>query len=239
MSGPLDYLNWLVIPILQMGTVLCSLRARSFLRYFPLNFYMLSATVVTAGRYIFYSRYGGGSTPYFYFYWFSDVLLTICLFFALMALFSHVFKEMGAKLYIRIGAIVVLALISLISYGMVRPALDHLKVDSSIRVATRFVAELSQNLYFVGAVLTYVLWAAVRKMRETRTELIQLILSLGVYFSAFAANWALALIFPNSPIWRFSPTAMELWLPLAWGYTFLKIPEGARLATARVTAVAR
>jgi len=234
MSGPLDYIVWLIIPVLQIGVVLCSLRAHSFLRYFPLNFYMLTATVLTVGRFLFFSHYGVASAPYFYFYYFSDVLMTICLFFALMALFSHVFREMGAKLYIRIGAIVVLGLISAISYGMVRPALDQMRSDDSIRVATRFVAELSQNLYFVGAVLTYVLWAAVRKMRETRTDLIQLVLSLGVYFSAFAANWALAVIFPNSPIWRFGPIAMALWLPVAWGYTFLKIPEGARLSTARV-----
>jgi len=51
--------------------------------------------------------------------------------------------------------------------------------------------ELSQNLYFVGLVLTYILWAAVLKMRETRTRLIQSVLSMGVYFSLFAANFAL------------------------------------------------
>jgi len=231
MSGPLYYLTWFVIPILQMGAVVCSLKARSFLRYFPLNFYMLAATFLTVGRFLFFSHYGLGSAEYFYYYYYSDAFLTICLFAVLMALFSHVFQEMGAKLYIRVGAIVVLCLISAVSYGMVRPALAQMM--------THFVATLSQNLYFVGAVITYVLWGAIRKIRETRTELIQLVLSLGVYFSAFAANWALAVIFPNSPIWRFGPIAMAMWLPAAWGYTFLKIPEGARLATARVTAAAR
>ncbi len=226
MFGPLDYIVWVIIPILQMGVVLCSLRAHSFLRYFPLNFYMLAASIFTAGRYLVLSRYGLHSSEYFYFYYYSDALLTICLFFALMGLFAHVFQEMGAKLYIRIGAIIVLGLISAVSYGMVRQAQDQM--------VTHFVATLSQNLYFVGTVITYVLWAAVRKLRETRTELIQLVLSLGIYFSAFAATWALAVIYPNSSVWKIGQYAMSMWLPLAWGYTFLRIPEGARLSIARV-----
>ena len=36
-----------------------------------------------------------------YFYYYSDALLTICLFFALMGLYSQVFKEMGAAIYVR------------------------------------------------------------------------------------------------------------------------------------------
>jgi hypothetical protein len=176
-------------------------------------------------------RYGLSSRNYLYFYYYSDVLLTICLFFALTAIFSHVFKEMGATTYVRIGAVIVLVLTSVVCFAMVRHAQN--------RLATRFAAELSQNLNFVGAVLTYVLWAAVKKMRETRTRLIQFTLALGVYFSAFAAGFALSVLYPNSPYEWLTNSAMGLWLPLAWGYTFLRVPENARLATARVTAAAR
>jgi len=48
------------------------------------------------------------------------------------------------------------------------------------------VVELSQNLYFIGVLLTYLLWGAMMKMRENRTRLMQLVLTMGVYFSAFA-----------------------------------------------------
>lgn len=226
MSRTLEVGIWLLTALLQLGVVVCAVRAKSFLRFFPLNFYMLIASLFTVARFLIFLKFGLASSQYFYFYYYSDALLTICLFFALMGLFSHVFHEMGAETYIRIAAILVLGLISLISYFIVRQAQDQM--------LTHFVARLSQNLYFVGAAITYLLWAAVRKMRETRTQLIQFVLALGVYFSAFAANWALAVIYPDSSIWRFGPVAMGLWLPLAWGYTFLKIPEGARLSTARV-----
>ncbi|HLW99790.1 MAG TPA: hypothetical protein VKR82_14165 [Candidatus Acidoferrales bacterium] len=231
MSRTLEFAIWFLTALLQVGVVVCAIRAKSFLQFFPLNFYMLVASLFTVVRFMVLVKFGLTSSQYFYFYYYSDALLTICLFFALMALFAHVFHEMGAETYIRVGAILVLGLISAVSYFVVRQAQDQMM--------THFVAKLSQNLYFIGAVITYVLWAAVRKMHETRTQLIQLVLSLGVYFSAYAASWALAVIYPESSLWKFGPYIMSLWLPLAWGYTFLKIPEGARLATARVTAAAR
>jgi len=53
--------------------------------------------------------------------------------------------------------------------------------QSSARMLTHFVYELSQNLYFIGLVLTYALWGVILKLRETRALLVQLVLSLGVY----------------------------------------------------------
>ncbi len=235
MLGPLDYSFWIVTALLQAAVVVCAIRAKSFFKFFPLNFYMLAASSFTAARYLILREYGFRSSQYFYFYFYSDALLTICLFFALMGLFAHVFSEMGAKTYIRLGSLAVLGLTCAVSFAMVRQSQD--------RMVSRFVAELSQNLYFVGAVLTYLLWAALKKLHETRTRLIQLALALGVYFSALAANYALAVLYaamyPNSSAWRIVPAVMGLWLPLAWGYTFLMIPESARLSPARVVAGSR
>ena len=35
-------------------------------------------------------------------------------------------------------------------------------------------------------------------------------------------------------MWRYVFHLMALWLPLSWAYTFMKVPEDARMATARV-----
>jgi len=64
-------------------------------------------------------------------------------------------------------------------------------------------------------------------------------LSMGVYFSAFAASYALASAYPESPIWRLIVIFTDLWLPISWAYTFSKVPEDARLTTARVLATSR
>ena len=231
MLSPLDYAIWILTSVLELGVLYCALRTKSFLRFLPLNFYMLAAVVSDVARFAILHHYGFGSLKYMYFYYYSDALLTIFLFFALTSLYSQVFKEMAAAVYVRVGAVLVLILTSVICFAMVR--------HSQHRLVTNFASELSQNLHFVGAVLTYLLWSAVKKLRETRTRLIQFTLALGVYFSAFAASFALAVLYPTSPYSGLATYAMGLWLPLAWCYTFLKIPENARLQTARVSSGAR
>jgi hypothetical protein len=231
MTSPLDYAIWILGSVLELGVIYSALRSRSFIRFLPLNFYMVIAIVSDITRFAILKHYGYSSPNYFYFYYYSDALLTIFLFFALMGLYSQVFKEMGAELYVRLGAIIVLVLTSAVCFAMVR--------NSRHLLLTKFAIQLSQNLYFVGAVLTYVLWLAIKKLHETRTRLIQFTLALGVYFSAFAAGYAMSVLYPHSMSSSFATYAMGLWLPLAWGYTFLRVPESARLLTARVSAGAR
>ena len=96
---------------------------------------------------------------------------------------------MKVERYLRMGAIVLSAGTGWFSYAVVS--------QSSHRIMTYFAFELSQNLYFVGLVLTYVLWAAVLKMRQTQALLVQLVLSLGIYFSACAASYSLSNLHPH------------------------------------------
>ena len=208
--------------------VVCALYTRSFRKYLPLNAYMVGALLFTVSRYIVFTNYGYTSPQYFYFYYYSDALLIILLYFAVMGLYSHVFQELGAHRYVRTAAIALLGLTALFSYLVVAGAKD--------RLVTHFVVEIGQNMNFVGVVLTYLLWVSMLKLRETRTHLIQLVLALGVYFSAFAASYALRNLYPELQVWRFVSHFMALGLPVAWAYTFLKIPEEARLAPARVAA---
>jgi hypothetical protein len=214
---------------LQAAVVVCACKGRVFWRYFTLNLYMLVAALLTIGRFIIFWNYGFLSLEYRYFYFYSDAILTICLYFALMGLYSHVFQEMGVHRYLRAGALLLLALTCGFTYKVL--------ANSSANLVNKFVVELSQNLYFVGLVLTYLLWGAVMKLRETRTQIIQLVSALGVYFSAFAGSYAfhnLSAGHINVVLWTYLPQLLALWLPLAWAYTFAKIPQEARLATARV-----
>ncbi len=227
----MDYGLWFANAFLEAAVVVCAFRAGGLSKYLTLNLYMAAAFVLTLGRFIVFLDYGYTSPQYTYFYWFSDALLTIFLYFALMGLYSLVFQEMGVHRYLRFAALLLLVGTAWFSYQVV--------VNSSHKLLTRFVVELSQNLYFVGVVLTYLLWGAIMKLRETRTRLIQLVLALGVYFSAFAANYALRNLYPERMIWHYVPPVLGLWLPLAWAYTFVRIPEEARLATARVATSSR
>jgi len=212
--------------------VVCAIRAKVFKRYLPLNLYMAASATVELLRYRILNHYGFTSSNYFYFYYYSDALLTITLFLALISLFVIVFREMSAERYVIYGATLLLGGTALFSYLVVQ--------QSSNRLLTHFVVEMSQNLYFVGLVLTYVLWGAILKLRETRTQLIQLVLSLGVYFSLFAVNYAVRNLFP--PFSSLSISLLQVlgcFLPVAWAYAFWRIPKDARLVPARLAVIPR
>jgi len=229
--GSLGYVIWILATLLEVAVVVCAIKRHSFRRYFCLNLYMLFSFVVSVVRYEVLARCGFGSSEYAYCYYYSDAILTIFLYLALITLYLHVFDEMRVEKYVRLAAILLLAGTALFSYLVVQ--------QSSQRMATSFVFELSQNLYFVGLVLTYVLWGAILKLRETRTQLIQLVLSLGVYFSAYAAAFALENMFPNFQSVAYIAPVFGCLLPLAWAYAFLRLSHDARMATARLAMVPR
>lgn len=193
---------------------------------------MAASVLISIGRYRILSHYGYSSSEYLYFYYYSDALLTIFLYFALTSLYAHVFSDLSAHRLVRLGAVLLLAGTALFSYGVVQ--------QSNAKLITHFVLELSQNLYFVGLVLTYVLWAAIMKLRESRTQLVQLVLSLGVYFSLFAATYALTNLYPaKRAIFLSFVQLFGFVLPLAWAYAFWKLNDSDRMRPARLALVPR
>ncbi len=233
MPGSTAYVILFLGTLLEASVVVCALRRKVFKRYFFLNLYMLLCVCASLGRYRILTHEGVTSITYWYFYFYSDLLLTIILFFGLTSLYAYVLEDLQVERYVRLGAIILLAGTSWFSYSVVS--------QSSHRILTHFALELSQNLYFVGLVLTYALWAAILKMRESRTLLVQLVLSLGVYFSASAASYALSNLSPH--LYAASAVLivpiMGCLLPLSWAYAFWRVPDDARLTSAGLAAVAR
>jgi hypothetical protein len=226
--GPVNYSIWLAVVLVELFSLVCLLWRRAFSQHFTLVLYLCACIAADVAGYSIIGTSGYDSNAYFYFYFYSQSVLTICLFFVLMNLYSHVFSEMGVGKYIRAAAMLLLAGTAGISYYMV--------ATSANRFVTHFVVELGQNLYFVGVVLTYLLWGAMAKLHENRTRLMQLVLSMGVYVSLSAGSYALDNLYPNHGFWQYYFPITSMWLPVSWAYTFLKVPKGARLATARVLA---
>jgi hypothetical protein len=230
--GPIDYVLWTTCWLLEASVLVCALGRGAFVRYLSINLYVGASLFAGVARFYVLSHFGFASPQYFYFYYYSDALLTIALFFALISLYSRVLEEMRAERLVRLGSVLLLAGTAWFSYAIVQ--------QSTHRLMTHFVVELSQNLYFVGLVLTYLLWGAIMKLRETRTQLIQLVLSLGIYFSGFAAIYALRNLWPGSrPILGNIPQILGCLLSLAWAYAFWRLPVSARLAPARLATVPR
>jgi hypothetical protein len=226
--SPVDYALLFAGFAVHAFALVCLVKKRAFSKHFTLILYLCFSIAVGIGRCSILKTAGYDSNAYLYFYFYSDALTTICLYFVLMTLYAHVFSEMGVGKYVRGGAMLLLAGTAGISY--------HMVAMSSVRLVTHFVVELGQNLYFVGVLLTYLLWGAMVKMRENRTHLVQIVLSMGVYLSLFAGSYALGNLYPALPVWRYLFPLINMWLPVCWTYTFLRVPDDARIVTARVLA---
>ena len=228
---PVDYALLLAGFCVHLCSLICLVRKGALPRYFTLVLYLCCSISVGVGRCIILNTAGFNSDIYVYFYFYSDALLILCLYFILMSLYSHVFEDMGVGKMLRAGAMLILAGTAGISYYMI--------AASSDRLVTRFVIDLAQNLYFVGVVITYLLWGAMMKLRENRTRLMQLVLSMGVYVSLFATSFAFENLHALPVFSRYYFPLMDMLLPASWIYTFVRVPEDARMATARVVAPSR
>jgi len=230
-SGPIALVIWYVGTALELGFVVCSIARKSFFRYFFLNLYFLLAVTSSVARHLILNDFGVSSDEYRYAYFYTDALLTLALYVALISLYSHVFGELRFGKYVRLSAVLLLLGTALFTYAVVAQSTD--------RLATTFAYELSQNLYFVGLVLTYVLWGAVLKLRETRTRLVQFVLSLGLYFSAYAATYALVNLASKYSVLGLVGPILGCLLPLSWTVTMMRHSEDARLVPANLVAVPR
>jgi hypothetical protein len=225
---PAHYAIWVVVFLAELFSLICLLRRRGYSRHIALVLYLCACIATDVASYFFLRHSGFESDAYYYFYYYSQSLLTICLYFVLMNLYAQVFSEMGVGNHLRAGAMLLLGGTAGISY--------YLVATSSDRLVTHFVAEVGQNLYFVGVLLTYALWGVIAKLHENRTRLVQLVLSMGVYVSLSAGGYAMINLYPTHRFWEYYLPLTSVWLPASWAYTFLKVPEDARLATARVLA---
>jgi hypothetical protein len=162
-------------------------------------------------------------------YYYTDALLTVLLYVSLISLYSRVFGELRFAKHMKLAAVVLLLGTAGFSYAVVDA--------QGNRLAHFFAYELSQNLYFVGIILTYLLWGAVLKLRETRTRVVQIVLSLGIYFSAYAASYALCNVAPGVSVVKYASPLLGCLLPLAWSITLMRHSEDARLTPARLVAV--
>ncbi|HWY09086.1 MAG TPA: hypothetical protein VNY24_19645 [Candidatus Acidoferrales bacterium] len=225
----------LAIWIVGMGAgvyfVSCSLIRGAFFRYFFLNLYVILSLFADLGRQGVLRFYGVDSSQYMYAYYYTDCLLTVTLFVAVTSLASRVFAELNLSRYVRFVAVLLLLGTAGFTYAVV--------AQSTELLATRFAVELSQNLYFVGLVLTYLLWGAVLKLQETRTRLVQMVLSLGLYFSAYAGSYALLNLAPQYEVAKYLAPLLGCFLPISWALTIMRYSEDARLTPARLVAVPR
>lgn len=228
MLGPVTLAIWCFGMFLEVAFLVSSIVRKSFFSYFFLNLYFLLELVTEVARYLVIARIGQTSDAYRYTYYYTDALLTLVLYLALISLYSRVFGDLQLGKYLRLTAVFLLLGTVAFTYSVV--------AQSTGRLTSKFAYDLSQNLYFVGLVLTYVLWGAILKLRETRTRLVQFVLALGIYFSAYAAIYAFVNLGGKYAFMSNLAPVLACLLPLSWTFTMWRHKEEERLVPAHVFA---
>jgi hypothetical protein len=226
MLGPVDYAIWLISFLAELYVLAGAVVRKDFLRYLSLNLYVLSLACGSVAMWVIVRAYGFESIQYYYFYYYNDAIITIIMFVAVIGLYLHVFEDMHLGKYVRGLALVLLGGTAAFSFLVVQRNTGNL--------TGRFVVELGQNLYFIGVAMTYILWAAMVKFRTTRLRLILIVSTFGLFFSLQAATYGLRNLFPAFAIWHVIPPLVGAWLPLSLAFAFTRVPDEARILTARI-----
>jgi len=221
MIGTYELVVTLLSILVSLGTVGVCLVSRCFFRYFWLNLYLLSNIVFMLGGLYLLRNYGYTSPQYFYFYYTGDALVTLINYLLIGSFFTYLFRHSIFNKYVRL-------ILAFFFLGVV--IVSGLFISGSIeRLYSRWVIEFQQNMYFVGVLLTFLLWMTMTYLRAETRRFVLLVSGMGIFFSAHAANYALRFL-SHSPdlealLAKVPPLAFTLMVVL-WLYTFWRVPEG-------------
>ncbi len=214
--------------LVSLSTVVVCLWRRAFLRYFFLNVYLLFSAAFTVGCAYLVATEGYNSVAYFYFYYVGDSFCNIFGFLLIASLFDYMFRNSALRPYVR-------PTLSLFFLGVVGVSLLVILRSVDRFSAPGFLVEFQQNMFFVGVMLTFLLWASMSYLRAESRRFVLLASGLGIYFSAHAANYAVQFLLKShgvaEALTKVPPLAYTLMVAL-WLYTFLRVPEGEPAAEA-------
>ncbi len=204
--------------ILTLMTVLLCVRSESLARYFVLNLYLIINLAFTLGCLYVIHAFGYSSYEYLYFYYTGDAIQNVAGYLLIGSFFDQLLRESAFHKYVRPTLAIFFLLIAGISALFISGSVD--------RLYSNFVIEFQQNLYFVGVLLTFLLWMSVSYLDVRSRRFTLLVSGLGIYFAAHAASYALWFLFPVlAPLIVVVPPLAYTFMVGLWLYTFLRVPE--------------
>lgn len=218
MVGTYDLVIEILSVLLALGTVGVCLRQGIAGWYLVLNLFLLTNVWFTLGCYYVRSLYGYRSVEYFNFYYAGDPITSIVGYLVIASFFDVLLRQSTFHKYVRPTlAIFFLMIVGISSFFV---------VGSVDRLYPSFVIEFQQNLYFVGVLLTFLLWMSVNYLAVQSRRFSLLVSGLGIYFAAHAANYAIRFLFPSlSALTLVVPPLAYNFMVGLWLNTFLRVPE--------------
>ena len=156
-------------------------------------------------------QYGMSSSQYVYFYFYSDCLLTLLLYFAVAEHFVRVCDSGTARRYARVGSFLLAVFVGIFSLAVV--------LQSSAKLMTHLVLEYSNYLSYATAGLSLLLFVASLRNRGVSFHDRLLAFVLTSYLALMPWQYLLRRLYPgfNSIVY----TSTLLWILLLLGIAYI------------------
>ena len=213
MISSADMVLWVYGTVLSVFVAVVIIIRGQFRRFSVLATYFAFVAAVSLLRMHVLYAYGFQSSEYAYFYYFSDLLLCVLLYFAVANLYRKVFLAKRTHLRVRVGSIVIAAGVGILSLAIVQA--------TSSRLIPRWFVEYSQDLYPVSAVSALVLFGFAAHKPNVPKPVHQLAFVFAGHYLSLALMYAIRLL---SPRWGVPLGGLMgffgMWLPLGVAYVF-------------------
>ena len=201
-----------------LAIVVVCLRTRCFAQYYILCIYLLSNVAFTLGCYYVIHAYGYDSDEYLYFYYTGDAIVTVLNYLLIGSFFNYVLRHSVFHKYVQLTIFFFFVGVVIVSGIFISGSVD--------RFYSSWVIEFEQNMYFVGVLLTFLLWMTITYLGAETRRFALLVSGMGVFFAAHAANYAIRSLFPSlSALTLIVPPLAYNFMVGLWLYTFLWVPE--------------
>ncbi len=213
MISSADIVLWIYATVLSIFVALVIVVRGQFRRFSALATYFAIVAAVSLLRLRVFNAYGFRSAEYGHFYYFSDLLLCVLLYFVIAALYRKVFPAERAHLHVRVGSIVIAAGVGIWSLAIAQAG--------SSRLISRWIFEYSRDLYFVSTVAALILFGFATYKPNVPKPVRQLAFVLAGYYLLFALMYMMRYLLPS---WGASLAGLVglfgMWLPLGVAYVF-------------------
>lgn len=166
--------------------------------------------------------FGYTSREFAYFYWLTDVALTLASFLLVCAFFRRACAhELKAWHFVRrlLGFVLILV-VGVSAFSLSR---------NYGQLFTQFIVEFQQNLYFTCLVLITLLYILIQQLGSADDELALLVCGMGIQFAGPAANFALVHLTQGetyaSALYVFLGPLCTMGMLLTWFYALVRAPQ--------------
>jgi len=210
---------------LEVGLVGLVLVRRYWRRLTGLSLYLalLLATDGIGRPYVLY-KYGFATRTYAYFFWLTDVALTLGAFVLVCAFFRRACAQ-EAKMW-RFLRLLLLSVFILVL------GISSFSLFQNYRnLFTNFIVEFQQNLYFTCLVLNTLLYILMQQIESVDDELTFLVCGMGIQFAGPAASLALLHLTPDleyaRSLAKYVGPLCTLGMLLTWSYAVAYVAKPA------------